>query len=369
MRFAEVDEILNPESMDFRSGGESERAQKPGVKPRQKEPPLLKMAPSESDTNSSQSDPAIENDVTNSWTDDQNQPSDNETDASSFEMDDEEPKIYHIKTVNGDLLPQLDSTIESKNDNKVLHDVTKSIERMQEDEKAASNERKTLKEEMEGETPKQKDDSGKQDRSDPKQKVSNMLKMAPSGIDTSSDESENNVNQSHEDHVDQQLDKFKQERVKCVKSDKNDRSPSSVKKFFKSILPSKKFQKDVASYCRNKDTEQSELQGNPSFNDGIHDRLSNQVDKEDRVKRDAKPNETNKHKMAPSECDTSSDESDAENGNDVIDPRDEQPQASDEAEPDPSEEAPPTRTNERPSRIRKFFMRIAPCIFKDSTQD
>ena len=188
------------------------------------------------------------------------------------------------------------------------------------------------------------DESGKQGQREPKQKEKNMLKMAPSESDTTSSddsdsESEYNVNQSN-----------RVEPTKQVNPDENDQPPSSLKNFFKSMLSSNKVQKD--RYVQYKKLDIS----------------GNVVDK---VHTDHKENDI--LKITPSNSDIRNNESDTEAGNDVTDRcedgNEQQPLSSDDVMSQLTEDAQTNNTNERPSRIRKFFMRIAPCIFKNSTQD
>ena len=179
-----------------------------------------------------------------------------------------------------------------------------------------------------------------------KQKENNMLKMAPSDSDTSSDDSdaEYNVNQSN-----------RVEPTKQVNPNENDQPPSSLKNFFKSMLSSNKVQKDGSRYVQYKNLEIS----------GLKD---NMVDK---VHTDHKANHI--LKMTPSNCDISSNESYTEARNDITDPceddNEQQPLSSDDDMSQLTEDALTNNNNDRPSRIRRFFMRIAPCIFKNSTQD
>ena len=179
-----------------------------------------------------------------------------------------------------------------------------------------------------------------------KPKENNMLKMAPSHSDTTSDDSdaEYNVNQSNS-----------VEPTKQVNPDENDRPPSSLKNFFKSMLSSNKVQKDGSRYVQYKNLEIS----------GLKD---NMVDK---VHTDHKANHI--LKMTPSNCDISSNESYTEARNDITDPceddNEQQPLSSDDDMSQLTEDGQTNNNNERPSRIRRVFMRIAPCIFKNSTQD
>ena len=275
-------QISHPMMNDDMGDASSKRGDESGKQgqrePEQKEKNMLKMAPSDSDTSSNESDVESENYGSNYIGKETNKLYVSKYVPSFLEIDIEKQKIHHQQPV--------------------------------------------------------------------KQKENNMLKMAPSDSDTSSDDSdaEYNVNQSN-----------RVEPTKQVNPNENDQPPSSLKNFFKSMLSSNKVQKDGSRYVQYKNLELS----------GLKD---NRVDK---AHRDHKENGI--LRMTPSNCDISSNESDTETGNDVTDRcedgNEQQPLSSDDVMSHLTEYAQPNNNNDRPSRIRRFFMRIAPCIFKNSTQD
>ena len=349
-----------------------------------------KMAPSDGEISSTESDPEAENDVTISSGDENEQSHEiQSSDLSSLCMD-EEHQVHISKTANNDQMSNPESTEEGdiNNQNKPTSKVKGLLMRMiscnqvqRIEDKAAAfmqeegTDEQPSKGSKEDESQKQIQKKGKKILRKNKQDK-NMLSMEPSVCDTDSGESNDKVrikvNQSAVNGDGNQSEKqnLKPPTNDAQPKDEKNHQPN-VREYFMNILPCTKGQQDEDASVESEDVEISQRKDSTPVNGRMVRQPSDPVSRVNmKPFENSQKKDTNMLKMAPSESDTSSDELDSEPDiyvnksiKDDINkpPEKEKLKSTNEAQPHVEKKPKPN--------VRKYFMSMVPCTkgLKDET--
>ena len=217
--------------------------------------------------------------------------------------------------------------------------------------------------------------------SNPQNKNTNLLKMAPSESETSDEESDaepvSNVNQSHKDGINRLTEIQKLQTTNGTKASKEKKPKSSVREYLMGILPCHQRNQYIAGSDEYEDNRGlSDLKENVAFTDITAEKPSKRGKKKMKKKtkkasKISKKEETNTIKEGSSQCEPNSDDSDSEPENNASDPvEDEVEQPSDMENTTPTGETQPTKGKTKRSGFRECLMRIFPWnqVEKDVTQ-